>query len=99
MPVRYLGIRMAGEGLIEDLSLSGSHISGNAPVSLGMPLALQMFVPGDPNPLRIERAFVRWVKQSEFGVEFDEPRPMVTNRISMTISRLAQTEHGLFHNR
>ncbi|MDF0642945.1 MAG: PilZ domain-containing protein [Nitrospira sp.] len=99
VPVRYLGVWMAGEGLIEDLSLSGSHINGNASVSLGMPLALQIFVPGDPNLLRVQRAIVKWVKGSNFGVEFDEPEPKVADRIGMTISRLAQTEHGAFRNR
>ena len=35
VPVRYLGGGMAGEGIINDLSLSGSYITGNAPVSVG----------------------------------------------------------------
>jgi hypothetical protein len=96
MPVRYLGVRIAGEGLIEDLSLSGSHVNGNTPVYLGMPLALQVFVPGDSSPVRVERAIVKWVKGSDFGVEFDEPQPAVTNKISMTIARLEETEDGLF---
>ena len=31
MPVRYLRDGIAGEGIIKDLSLSGSYITGNAP--------------------------------------------------------------------
>ena len=58
VPVRYLRDGIAGEGMIEDLSLSGSYMTGNAPVSVGMVLALQMFVPGDPEPLLIDRATV-----------------------------------------
>ena len=49
VPVRYLRDGIAGEGIIKDLSLSGSYITGNAPVSVGMALALQIFVPGDPD--------------------------------------------------
>jgi PilZ domain-containing protein len=93
VPVRYLGVRIAGEGIIEDLSLSGSYITGHAPVSIGMALALQIFVPGDPDPLLIERAIVKWVKGSAFGVEFDAPHPKVAARIIMAISTLVKTEY------
>jgi hypothetical protein len=73
VPVRYLRGKMAGEGIIKDLSLSGSYITGNARVSIGIELALQIFVPGDPVPLLIDRATVKWIKGSEFGVDFDTP--------------------------
>ena len=42
-----------------------------------MELALQIFVPGDPEPLLIDRTTVKWVKGSEFGVDFDTPPPKV----------------------
>ena len=58
VPVRYCGDEIAGEGIIKDLSLSGSYITGNAPVSVGMALALQIFVPGDLELLLIDRATV-----------------------------------------
>jgi hypothetical protein len=96
VPVRYLGDGMAGEGIIKDLSLSGSYITGNAPVSVGMALALQIFVPGDPVPLLIDRATVKWVKGSEFGVDFDTPEPKVAERITTVISTLVKTQQGSF---
>ena len=96
VPVRYLGDGIAGEGIIKDLSLSGSYMTGNAPVSVGMALALQMFVPGDPEPLLIDRATVIWVKGSEFGVDFDTPEPKVAERIITIISTLVRTQQGSF---
>jgi hypothetical protein len=98
VPVRYLGDGIAGEGIINDLSLSGSYITGNAPVSIGMTLSLQMFVPGDPEPLLIDRATVKWVKGSEFGVDFDLPQPKVAERITQVISTLVRTQHGSSRN-
>ena len=98
VPVRYLGDGIAGEGIINDLSLSGSYITGNAPVSVGMTLSLQMFVPGDPEPLLIDRATVKWVKGSEFGVDFDLPQPKVAERITKIISTLVRTQHGSSRN-
>ena len=96
VPVRYLGDGIAGEGIIKDLSLSGSYMTGNAPVSVGLLLALQMFVPGDPEPLLIDRAIVKWVKGAEFGVDFDTPQPTVAERITTVISTLVNTQHGSF---
>ena len=94
VPVRYRGDGIAGEGIINDLSLSGSYMTGNAPVSIGLALSLQMFVPGDPEPLLIDHATVIWVKGSEFGVDFDTPKPKVTERITKVISTLVKTQHG-----
>jgi len=98
VPVRYLRDGMAGEGIINDLSLNGSYMTGNAPVSVGMALALQMFVPGDPDPLLIDRATVKWVKGSEFGVDFNLPQPTVAERITTVISTLVKTQQGSFRN-
>ena len=94
VPVRYLGDGIVGEGIIKDFSLSGSYIAGNAAVSIGAVLALQIFVPGDPEPLLIDRATVKWVKGSEFGVDFDTPEPKVAERITTIISTLVKTQHG-----
>ena len=96
VPVRYLGDGIAGEGIIKDLSLSGSYMTGNAPVSVGLALALQIFVPGDPEPLLIDRAIVKWVKRSEFGVDFDTPPPKVAERLTMVITTLVKTQQGPF---
>lgn len=97
MPVRYLWDGMAGEGIINDLSLSGSYITGNAPVSVGLALALQVFVPGDPEPVLIDRATVNWVKGTEFGVDFDTPQAKVTARITTMIATLVKTHPDSSH--
>ena len=96
VPVRYLGDGIAGDGIIKDLSLSGSYITGNAPVSVGLALALQIFVPGDPEPLLIDHATVKWIKGSEFGVDFDTPPPKVAERITTVISTFVRTQQGSF---
>ena len=96
--VRYGGDGIVGEGIIDDLSLIGSYMTGNTPVSVGMALALQMFVPGDPERLLIDRAIVKWVKGSEFGVDFDTPEPKAAERITQVISTLVKTEHGSSRN-
>ena len=42
VPVRYLRRGMAGEGIVKDLSLNGSYMTGNVPVSIGMALAFRL---------------------------------------------------------
>ena len=93
-PVRYRGDGIAGEGMIEYLSLSGSYIIGKTSVSVGMALALQMFVPGDPEPVLIDRAIVKWVNGSGFGVDFDTSQPQMAERITTIISMLVKSQHG-----
>lgn len=97
-PVRYRGDGIAGEGIIKDLSLNGSYITGNTPVSVGMALALQIFVPGDPELLLIDRATVKWVKRADFGVDFDTLQPKVAEHITQVISLLVKTKHGSSHD-
>lgn len=92
--LRYFGDGVAGEGIIKDLSLSGSYITGNTPVSVGMVFALHIFVPGEAELLLIERATVKWVKRADFGVDFDTHAPKLAERITQVISTLVKIQHG-----
>jgi hypothetical protein len=92
--LRYFGDGVAGEGIIKDLSLNGSYITGNRPVSIGMVLALHIVVPGEAELLLIDRATVKWVKRAQFGVDFDTHEPKVAERITKLISTLVKTQHG-----
>ncbi len=56
-------------GLVTDLSKSGCRVHSFIPLIDGMPLQLQLRLPGDA-PLQIGRAAVRWTHQAFFGVEF-----------------------------
>jgi hypothetical protein len=94
VPVLYQGKEVAGEGMVKDVSLSGWQIKGSEPVSVGMPLVLRVFLPGEPEPLRIDRVTVQWVKGVEFGVEFDTPSRKVMDRIERIIAELVQKQHG-----
>ena len=91
VPVRYQMLNgIADEGIMKDLSLSGSYMTGNVPVSVGMALALQIFVPGDPDVVLIDQATVKWVKGSTFGVNFETLPPKVAAQITKIIATLIQ---------
>ena len=63
-----------------------------------MSLTLQVTLPGDPEPLVIERATVKWVKGLEFGVDFGAPQRKVVQRITKVISELVKKRHGSSRN-
>jgi hypothetical protein len=91
--LKYRGYKLAGEGIIKNISLNGSHIIGNKPVTVGMVLALRIFVPGEAELLVIDCVTVKWVKKTEFGVHFDSLKPEVAKRITQVISTLGKTQH------
>ena len=71
MPVRYVNNGHTGAGIMTNLSLNGTRITGDTIVAVGRMLALQMFIPGDAEPAWIEQVKVLWVKGAEFGVTFE----------------------------
>jgi hypothetical protein len=90
--LKYRGYKLAGEGIIKNISLHGSYIIGNVPVTVGMVLVLEIFVPGITDLLVIDRATVKWVKRAEFGVHFDSPKPDVAEKIVEVIATLLKAQ-------
>jgi hypothetical protein len=45
-------------------------------------------VPWEPEPLWIDRAIVKWVKGSEFGMDFDSLLPNVAERLTNIVSMM-----------
>ncbi len=93
VPVRYRGHGLAGDGILQDLSLSGARIRGITPVVSGMVLELDITVPGEKIPLRVDRAAVQWVRGLDFGVELT-PQRDVAQRITRLIADMVQRQHG-----
>jgi len=93
VPVQFRGKGVVGEGMVKDLSLTGASISGDVHVSAGMTIGLQLFFPGDREPLLIDRAVVQWVKGMEFGVELTAS-PQIAERLTTLISEKVKKKHG-----
>lgn len=94
LPVLYHGKEVAGEGMVIDLSLSGWRIRGNEAVFAGMALLLRVYLPTEPEPLRIDGAIVQWVKGLEFGVQFETSSQKTQDRIEQIIAACVQKPHG-----
>jgi hypothetical protein len=58
------------EGVTLDLSIGGARIESELQVFPGKQLRVRLVVPGEEEPLSINQALVRWVREDTFGLEF-----------------------------
>jgi len=65
-----------------DLSLQGCRIKGVFPGPTGTRLRLQLWLPDQSHPVKIELAAVRWVKHDQFGVNFLQMSPDAQVRLA-----------------
>ena len=63
------------EGTVLDLTARGWRLAGSMPVVPGLCVALQVWIPGRAEPIRVHRATVLWVKDLEFAIEAHEMPP------------------------
>ena len=75
-PVNFQGVFSSDtvqgeEGLVLDLSLGGCRVG--SPISMPIDTAIHLQIrPRQAAPIYIPSAIVRWVKDSAFGVQFQE---------------------------
>ena len=69
IPVDYLGKEFLGNGTVINASLYGVLIRGDYLPLIGTNVSMRLFPPDGKEPLSVERAVVRWQRESEFGVE------------------------------
>jgi len=75
-PVRYLGTffstmqRVAGEGLVLDLSLGGCRVESSRYVQPSTELTLRISLPNQVAPFAVDRAVVRWARGRQYGLSF-----------------------------
>ena len=85
-----------GEGVVEDVSMSGCKVRSMTPAIYAATLRLQFYPPGQERPIEIQKALVRWNGDGQFGVQFSEMGPEHQERLRHLISELphGQTSHN-----
>jgi hypothetical protein len=81
-------------GSIRDLSAKGCRVDSIISPFTGMQLAMQLHIPGEPQPILIENAAVRWSGSAGIGVEFLTLAPPHQDRLNRMIQQL-QPKTGL----
>jgi hypothetical protein len=59
-----------GEGTLLDISLRGCRMVSDDCLQVGNFLKLSIGLPDQMDPLRVDKAIVRWVEQGQVGLEF-----------------------------
>ena len=84
--MEYLGPNFTEQGTMTDLSGDGMKILGTRSVHVGMRLALRLSVGESETPIQIPCAYVRWMRNQEFGVKFGPMEPSVFARLHDLLS-------------
>jgi len=74
-----------GGGTVVDLSAKGCKVLSHAQVRAGDRLALSLRVPRQAAPLKIESAYVRWIEDGSFGLEWTALPPAVDRKLRRLI--------------
>lgn len=82
LSVEYLGNQFLGHGTVLNLSPNGVLISGDYLPIVGTRVSLRMVPPDGQGKLFVERAVVRWVGNSQLGVEIVSMTPVAYMRLA-----------------
>ena len=83
-------IDRGGLGVVCDLSVAGARILSERVLAPGDEIAVSLRLPHQRVSTFIDRATVRWVKDSVFGVEFCLLSPIAVTRLGKCVNREAQ---------
>jgi hypothetical protein len=81
-------------GTLINLSKSGCRAKIDGKVYSGMQVSLRFDVPGDPSPICIDRAAVRWNSGGEVGVGFITVASPHQEQLDQLLARLKQELQG-----
>jgi len=81
-------------GRIINLSKSGCRAKTDSKVFSGMQVSLRFDVPGEPSPICIDKAAVRWSRGGELGVGFITVAGPHQERLDQLLKRLKQDLQG-----
>lgn len=81
-------------GTLMNLSKSGCRAKTDSKVYSGMQVSLCFDVPGEPSPICIDRAAVRWSREGELGVGFITVAVPQQERLDELLKRLKEEVQG-----
>ena len=75
-------------GSVRDLSAKGCRVDSIISPFTGMQLTMQLHIPGEPQPIMIDNAAVRWSGSAGIGLEFLTVAPLHQDRLDRMIRHL-----------
>ena len=90
--VDYRHAKGQGQGVLMDLSQQGCRIKDVPPFPCGTRVRLQLWLPEQSEPVKIEQAVVRWVANDQFGVSFLDVPPDARARLEHVFRLLHEAQ-------
>ncbi len=84
---KWATVNRGGLGVVCDLSVAGARMLSEAALAPGDEIAISLRLPHQRVSTFIDRATVRWVKDSVFGVEFSLLSPIAVTRLGKCVNR------------
>jgi len=84
---KWATINRDGLGVVCDLSVAGVRMLSEAALAPGDEIAISLRLPHQRGATFIDRAMVRWAKDSVFGIEFSLLSPIAVTRLDKCVSR------------
>jgi len=84
---KWATINRGGLGVVCDLSVAGARMLSETVLAPGDEIAISLRLPQQRVSTFIDRATVRWVKDSVFGVEFSLLSPIAATRLDKCVNR------------
>src|SRR5262245_34460099 len=81
-----------GKGVVEDVSISGCKVRSTTPATSEAEIHMQFYPPGQGFAIEIEKAFVRWTGDGQFGVQFSQMREEDQKRLQHLIADLSSNQ-------
>ena len=75
-------------GSVRNLSAKGCRVESIISPFTGMQLTMQLHIPGEPQPIMIDNAAVRWSGSAGIGLEFLTVAPPHQDRLDRMIQQL-----------
>jgi hypothetical protein len=80
--------RFSHSGSVRNLSTKGCRIDSIISPFTGMQVAMQLHIPGESQPIMIDKAAVRWSGSAGIGLEFLTVAPSHQDRLNLMIQQL-----------
>ncbi len=86
-PIFYENAGEFGQGIVWNFSKNGWRIDGSLEVWPGMDITMFIFFPDLNEPLKIDKATVRWSRGQEFGLEVSKTQGREAARLWLILQK------------
>src|SRR5262249_50188382 len=86
-----------GEGVVEDVSIGGCKVRSTTPATSEAEVQMQFYPPGQGSAIEIEKAFVRWTGDGQFGVQFSQLGQEHQKRLQHLLAELSSDQCTSHH--